>query len=81
MNRTLALLLTAILSSAALLAQGAPIPPGQQGRFATRMSQIVDRSEAQTNNYQLELTIARVGKTARYRVHPERRAGEHGVCR
>lgn len=53
----------------AAIAQPTPAPPGQQSRFNARLNQIVDRSdEPQTNNFQLELTITREGKTARYRV-------------
>ena len=52
-----------------IIAQPTPALPGQPGRFSTRLNQIVDRSdEAQTNNLQLELSITREGKTARYRV-------------
>jgi hypothetical protein len=67
MKRLLRPLFVASLILASVDAQ--PNAPGEQHRFGTRLNQIVDRSEnAPTNNFQLELSIAREGKTAKYRV-------------
>ena len=67
MKRLLSALFLALLITGPVAAQ--PDPAGQRQRFNTRLNQIVDRGdEPTTNNFQLELTITREGKTARYRV-------------
>lgn len=44
-------------------------PSQAQQQFGTRLSQVVPRSETpREKNYQLELSITKGGKTARYRV-------------
>jgi hypothetical protein len=57
---------------AALLGIIALTTPAQQPGVSTRLNSVVTTSskssEPQTKNYQLELTIARGGKTARYRI-------------
>src|SRR5687767_11658668 len=63
--------LNAVLLSMLILSGGAQTPqPGQPlQRQSVRLNQMVDRAtDPETNNFQLELTIARGRRIARYRV-------------